>query len=229
VSISFNRYLAPLLLGASLLVVSACSTTTSRHPTQPATASQDSSGPVAAGQDADAVVAIVPADAAAAFDRGLAAMDAERWREAEVEFETLIQTYPVYPGPFVNLAIAYRHGERDQDAEAMLQRALAIAPEHAAANNQLGMLYRERGEFEAAEAAYRRALAQSPDYALAHYNLGVLLDLYLQRTDEALEHYERYQALSGEADPAVGLWIADLRRRLGVAPAPEQLAQQDGL
>jgi hypothetical protein len=58
-----------------------------------------------------------------------------------------------------------------------------------------------------------KAVTASPDYALAHYNLGVLNELYLQRLDLALQHFERYQELSGE-DEQVSKWIADLKRRI---------------
>ena len=60
--------------------------------------------------------------------------------------------------------------------------------------------------------AYLKAVTVSPDYALAHYNLGVLNELYLQRLDAALQHFEAYQALVGE-DKQVAKWITDLRRR----------------
>ena len=88
--------------------------------------------------------------------------------------------------------------------------------EHPVALNQLGMLLRRQGKFLEAESAYLKAVTASPGYALAHYNLGVLNDLYLQRLDAALRHYERYQALAGE-DHQVTKWIVDLKRRIGVA------------
>jgi tetratricopeptide (TPR) repeat protein len=209
------------LLVAVICGSSACSST------PPRTVGQANSAPVAAAES-EGSVALIPAPAAEQFGRALAALEQERWREAEDVLELLVRDYPEFPGPYVNLAIVYRHDGRDADAEAALGQALAIAPEHPAANNQLGMLLRERGEFAAAESAYRRALAREPDYALAHYNLGVLLDLYLHRNDEALGHYERYQTSAAVPDAAVGLWIADLRRRLGMTPGAEQLAQEDG-
>ena len=58
-----------------------------------------------------------------------------------------------------------------------------------------------------------KAVTVSPEYALAHYNLGVLNELYLQRLDEALRHFENYQSLVGE-DEQVAKWIADLTRRV---------------
>jgi tetratricopeptide (TPR) repeat protein len=75
------------------------------------------------------------------------------------------------------------------------------------------MLQRRNGKFLEAEAAYLKAVTVSPDYALAHYNLGVLCELYLQRLNEALQHFVAYQSLVGE-DRQVEKWIADLRRRV---------------
>ena len=78
------------------------------------------------------------------------------------------------------------------------------------------MLLRRQGKFRDAEAAYLKAVTARPDYALAHYNLGVLNELYLQRLDNALVHYEKYQSLTGE-DKQVEKWITDLKRRLAAS------------
>ena len=116
-----------------------------------------------------------------------------------------------YPGAHVNLAIIHTENDNDDEARAAIDAALALDPEHAPALNQLGMLLRRNGNFIEAEAAYLKAVTAAPDYALAHYNLGVLNELYLQRLDVALQHFERYQALVGE-DKQVERWIADLKR-----------------
>jgi len=63
------------------------------------------------------------------------------------------------------------------------------------------------------ENAYLAAVAAEPGYALPHYNLGVLYELYLQRLEPALAHFETYQELSG-ADEEVEKWIVDLKRRI---------------
>lgn len=168
----------------------------------------------------------IPAVAQSAYDRALAAMRAEDWLQAELELEQLTHDYPAYPGPQVNLAIVYRHERRPDEARAALDRALEIAPGHAAANNELGIVLRESGKFEEAERAYRRALETEPGYALAHYNLGVLLDVYLRRGAEAIEHYEAYQSSLSAPNKTVAGWIVDLRRRFGAA-AP-QVAKENG-
>jgi Tfp pilus assembly protein PilF len=181
----------------------------------------------AAAATAATVVEPIPEAAAAAYARAVGAMRTENWLEAELELEQLTLEHPEYPGPHVNLALVYLHDERRDDARAALERALAIDAGHASANTQLGILLREEGEFSAAEAAYRRALESNPDHGLAHYNLAVLLDLYLRRTAEALEHYEAYQASLGEPNETVARWIIDLRRRVGNADAA-RVAQEDG-
>jgi tetratricopeptide (TPR) repeat protein len=170
----------------------------------------------------------LPAEALASYQRALDAMAAGAWADAEPDLRQLTMQYPSLAGPLVNLAIVYRQTGQNEAAETALERALALNPVHPAANNELGILARERGDFNAAEAAYRQAIAGDPDYALAHYNLGVLLDVYLQRRDEALEQYEKYQSLSGEPDASLDFWVVDLRRRLGRPDEPVRLAQEVG-
>lgn len=176
----------------------------------------------------ETTVAEVPVEVAEAFDRAVAAMQRGDSLEAELELEQLVFTHPEYPGPWVNLAILYRRGGRADEAADALTTALGIAPDHAVANNELGVLLREQGDFAAAEAAYRRAIESEPGYALARYNLAVLLDLYLNREEEALRLYTSYQQLLPQPDAEVGRWIVDLSRRLGIPEETVQLAQDDG-
>lgn len=156
------------------------------------------------------------------YDAALAAMRSENWVQAELELEQLILDEPGFPGPYVNLALIYEREGRRSEARSALEQALAIAPEFAAANNELGRILREQGEFSAAESAYERALASEPGNAIAHLNLGILLDVYLRRPVDALEHYNQYQASRVEPDETVSRWIIDLERR---ARAAERVAQ----
>ena len=183
----------------------------------------------AAEQSPDAAPAAgeVPEAAALAYEHALGAMREQNWVQAELELEQLARDYPAYPGPLVNLAIAYKRDGRAGDAAAALERALAIDPSHAAANTERGIMLREQGKFMEAEAAYRRALAADPDHVLAHYNLGVLLDIYLRQPEEVLEHYEVYQSSLSAPDPNVAKWIVDLKRRTGNDKAT-RVAQGDG-
>jgi len=182
-----------------------------------------------AAADAETVLEIIVSPVAqAAYDDALAAMDAGDVVEAELMLEQFVLEYPDFPGAYVNLAILYERDGRYEDAHSVLDHALALEPAHASANNRLGILLRKQGMFAEAEEAYRRAIESDPTYAIAHHNLGVLLDLYLYRPAEALEHYRRYQDLLGEPDAAVGRWIIDLERRVGVVDEVPRVAQEEG-
>jgi len=157
----------------------------------------------------------VPTKALTLFEQAASIMAAGDAIDAELRFKEFVLQYPGYPGAFVNLAILSAQAGDDKAAEGFITDALMIDPEHPAALNQLGLLLRRQGKFIEAESAYLKAVTASPDYALAHYNLGVLNELYLQRLDAALQHFERYQEIEGE-DKQVKKWIADLKRRLDV-------------
>jgi Tfp pilus assembly protein PilF len=158
-------------------------------------------------------LADVPTRALTLYEQAVSAMASGDMIDAELRFQEFLLQYPEYPGAHVNLAIIFAGRGDEQAAENSLTDALITDPRHAVALNQLGMLLRRQGKFREAESAYLQAVTASPEYALAHYNLGVLNDLYLQRLDAALQHYERYQELAGE-DQQVSKWIADLKRRI---------------
>lgn len=177
-------------------------------------ASCASSGPSA--DPSAALTTMAPEDvtpeARTQYEQAAAALAADDLTEAELRFEEFLLRYPNIPGAHVNLAIVHAKNGNEADAENSITDALLLDPGHAAALNQLGMLLRRQGKFEDAESAYLRALKERPDYALVHYNLAVLYELYLRRFDDALEHYERYQALG--TDASVEKWIVDLKRRI---------------
>jgi len=196
--ISRSLILLPLLLSGALL--SGCGSMSMSKP-----AAGSASTPVAARD--------VPQRAQTMYEQAVAIMASGDLLEAQLRFQEFLLMYPSFPGAHVNLAIIFASNGDDMGAENSITDALLIDPEHPAALNQLGMLLRRQGKFPEAEAAYTRAIAAHPEYALAHYNLGVLNELYLQRLDVALRHFENYQAL-GNTDKQVEKWIADLKRRI---------------
>lgn len=155
----------------------------------------------------------IPPQALTMFEQATAVMGNGDFLDAELRFKEFLQYYPDYPGAYVNLAIIHANNGNDTAAQAAIESALTLDPNHASAWNQQGMLLRKNGKFFEAEAAYLKAVTASPDYALAHYNLGVLNELYLQRLETALLHFEQYQSLVG-GDEQVEKWIADLTRRV---------------
>ena len=199
------RVSMPLL---ALLVLAGCASGgPAKSPDSRAASSQ---GDVAKGGQPELAI---PPQVRTLYEQAASAMAAGDFVDAELRFKEFLLQYPNYPGAYVNLAIIHANNENNAAARSALDAALTINPSHPAALNQLGMLLRRNGNFLEAEAAYLKAVTVKPDYALAHYNLGVLNELYLQRLDVALQHFEAYQALVGE-DKQVEKWIADLRRRV---------------
>ena len=200
-----DRAVPRLILFGIVLAMSGCASN-GPGPDDPGRgrAEQSAAGGPAAGE--------APPEALTMYEQAVAVMASGDLLDAELRFKEFLLQYPGYPGTYVNLAIIHTNNDNDDDARAAVDAALALDPDHAPALNQLGMLLRRNGKFLEAEAAYLKAVTASPDYALAHYNLGVLNELYLQRLDSALQHFERYQELAGE-DEQVEKWISDLQRR----------------
>jgi len=164
-----------------------------------------------------------PADpkAAADFTQGVNDALAGKAKQAETDFQQMEQNYPTLAEPSLNLAIVLR-GEGDlEGAATALQRATTRAPDYAAAWNELGLVRRSLGKLDDARMAYGKAISNDANYAPTHRNLGVLLDLYLQDPTAALAEFEQYRKLTGEDKP-VSSWIAELRRRTGVAAPPSE-------
>jgi len=171
-------------------------------------------GADAAGGPGVAASEDIPPKVQTLYEQAVAAMAGGDPVEAELQFRAFLLQNPGYPGAHVNLAILMAAKGDDVAAGQHIRDALSLDSEHPAALNQLGMLERRSGRFLEAESAYMKAVTASPDYALAHYNLGVLNELYLQRLDTALAHFERYLEVGGD-DQLVTKWVADLKRRIG--------------
>jgi Flp pilus assembly protein TadD len=198
-----------LCLMLAMLVLSGCGGSA-------AVKSSDAPGQTAGSEplaDGGELAPAIPAAALTLFEQAAAAMAGGDFVDAELRFKEFLLQFPDYPGAHVNLAIIHAGNGNDEAARASIDSALAMEANHPAALNQLGMLLRRNGNFLEAEAAYLKAVTVSPEYALAHYNLGVLNELYLQRLDSALQHFETYQSLVGE-DKQVARWIKDLTRRV---------------
>ena len=215
-----NQKIMRLVLPALVLVIAGCASSGPKPEKKADTRKSRKAAKVAA----TAEMPEIPARAQTMYEQAVSVMASGDFVDAELRLKEFLLQFPGYPGAHVNLAIIHTSHGNEAAAQAAIDAALALNPDHPAALNQQGMLFRRNGKFLEAEAAYLKAVTASPDYALAHYNLGVLNELYLQRLDTALQHFERYQALVGE-DKQVAKWIADLRRRTSAQQRTANVAE----
>jgi tetratricopeptide (TPR) repeat protein len=134
---------------------------------------------------------------------------------AKQSYEAFLVRFPNNTAARINLAHIALQNENTAQAAQYISEALKIDPLEQQALTLAGVISREKGDFDVAESYYRQALAVNPDYLPAIRNLGILLDLYRGRLAEALELYERAQALETEPDPKLKDWIFDIKRRIG--------------
>lgn len=153
-------------------------------------------------------------DQAARFESGASALRAGNAERAAEVFDALAREVPGLAEAHANLGTARMLQSRDDEARAAFEKAVELEPGLTEALIRLGVLYRRDGQFRKAEQAYKAALNAEPENRYANLNLGILYDVYLRRPQQALTHYERFQALSEQPDDEVALWIADIKQRL---------------
>ena len=95
-------------------------------------------------------------------------------------------------------------------AEERLLIALEYDSDNLEARLNLGCLLKQQGNNSAALSAFKGCLEQFPDYADAHYHIALLLD-ELERSDDALEHWQRFWDLTPS-----GPWKTVAAERLGL-------------
>ena len=155
----------------------------------------------------------VPADAQRQFERAQLLIEREDWQQALQALHALTQSSPQLSGPSLNLALIYQQLGDEDRAQYWFQQSIASNPTNIVAYNEYGIFLRKQGRFEAAETVYLQALDKWEASADTHRDIGILYDLYLGKPGKALQHYSRYQSLTGEQDRLVAAWITDLERQ----------------
>jgi Flp pilus assembly protein TadD len=199
------------------LLLSACAAQVNQEPGTFAGVSSPGANSILPGEPALSTVSNpmpVKPRTMAAFERANDAIASEQWSQAAAELHALVDNRPDLSGPCLNLALVYRQLDKPQQAEPLYRQALRINPGNMAAYNELAIFLREMGRFAEAEQTYLQALSVWEEYPQTHRNIGVLYDLYLGDRQRALQHFTRYQALTGDDDGLVAGWIVDLQRQL---------------
>lgn len=148
------------------------------------------------------------------YDLAVEQIKSQSFDAATLSLNKLIQVYPSLAGAYVNLGIIEAQEGHLDKARSYYQEALTINPANTEALLQLSNIEMESGQFFDAEKNLLKAQSTDNGNSAVQFNLGVLYELYLQRYDDAIEHYERYVELGVGADiETVKRWIKLLERK----------------
>ncbi len=152
-----------------------------------------------------------------------ALMQTRDYAAATKLLQQLTRQYPQRSGPWTNLGISLAHLGQRENAITALRRATQSQRSNAVAWNWLGQQLRREGDIRGAEQAYLSALQARPDDASTHRNLAILYDVNFDRPTAALEHYRRYQELTGGESLIVEAWARATQDRLKQTAMAEDL------
>jgi tetratricopeptide (TPR) repeat protein len=158
--------------------------------------------------------ALMPQDAEAQANLGIALLEAQRVNEALGRFRQALLINPRYAEVHNVLGCVQLDHGRAEQAVTCFRNAIAIKPDYVDAHNNLGNALLQLGQPDEAARSYRQALSLKPDYAEVHNNLGnALLDK--GDLEPALASYRRSLELKpqfGEAHGSLGNALMRLGR-----------------
>jgi len=141
------------------------------------------------------------------FEKGNEFFEAMQFAEAAEEYEKALELDADNVNVMTNLGVTYYRLGRLDEAIEIYTRAIAIAPEDADIRSNLAAAHVQQYEpggatdqLDMALEQYQKAIELAPDLAEAHYGAGAVYAL-LERFDEAIEAFERFQELDTGTDP----------------------------
>ena len=137
-----------------------------------------------------AVTALLPRDAEAHNNLGVALQLVARYAESEESLLKAIELNPDYPEAHNNLGITFRSLSRPADAVNSYLTAIALNPSYAEAYRNLGNARREIGKKEEAISSYRQSIMLDDQQADVYCYLGVTL-LEMERDAEAYAYLKK--------------------------------------
>ena len=103
--------------------------------------------------------------------RGIAAMSANRFRDAAGRFTELILAAPAFAEAWNKRATVYYLMDRLEDSVRDIERTLALEPRHFGAISGMGLIFLERGDEEGALDAFEKVLEIHPHARGARFHV----------------------------------------------------------
>jgi tetratricopeptide (TPR) repeat protein len=128
------------------------------------------------------------------LQKGVAALQSGRMRDAERAFRQAVEIAPRHFGALNLLTVALTGLERFDEAQVFAERALRIDASSDATHYNYGTVLKHNNKLDLAIAAFDAALAINPRHAKALNNRGAVYS-QLERYEEALADFDRALAL----------------------------------
>ncbi len=146
------------------------------------------------------------------YQQAITHLNDNRLDEAESILLNFTKHQPELAGPWANLGLIQLKQNNIDEAEELVKKAIAKNPDMTQALHLLAIIENKRGNIKKSEQLYLQAIQHKPNYAIAHYNLALLYDIYLQKRELAIIHYQKYLALIDYKDQRTADWLNELNR-----------------
>ncbi len=150
----------------------------------------------------EAASALVPANAIAHANLGLALIHAGRHADALAALDRAVAHRPDFAQAHNSRAIALMRLKRRDDARLAFERALALLPAYPEAAINLGELANQAGDAATARAAYQRVVSRDPSHPVARAGIA-FADALEGRLDDSIAALE--QVVTAHPD-AAAVW-----------------------
>ncbi|MDH5445569.1 MAG: tetratricopeptide repeat protein [Gammaproteobacteria bacterium] len=174
-------------------------------------ATQETQPDKVSAQDIDKALKQTSEADIAKYKEILALINEGKLDKAEAALKDFADDQQALAGPWANLALISIKRNKLEEAEQRLQKALARNPEMPQALNMMGFIEKQKGNIVKARDYYLRAIEIKDNYALAHYNLALVYDIYIQDIPKAINHYQKYLALTKYKDKKTVQWLDQLK------------------
>jgi lipopolysaccharide biosynthesis regulator YciM len=154
--------------------------------------------PPGAGAMIPAVRLRIPAAARKSYEKGMEAMNRQRWQESREFFLTAIREYPQYDMAYNGLGAVQMQTNDVEAARQSFARALELNPDFAGANRNLARIFMSEHKSNLALPLLRRSLATEPENVWALAN-AANSEFLLKDYDSAILDAHKAHTLPHEA------------------------------